>query len=319
MSQKGDQSSQLSGFSGVSVIRSSSPQPHDVTQPSKHGDTERLLNDVAECEETITEAARVQLIQECLQEVANDGGLLPPETSSKLRQIIQAQSVYKYLKVAVDIGDGIQTQLLGITDVSKPELNTDERKMVKAEVERKIRDKCQKFITKYEKLGGNIKEAMDTNKSCARLDLSRMNESLLSDWKEKIGEVCNEYQRDVVKLAELLEDWKKLKYDDVEEINTKKAETKLLQSQIAEIQARLTKISCTIKMFKETPTTITAFKTISHELDEKIAHVEGEIKRKKLLKKQYEDLQGTEYDEVLKRYLDLCATIKKEERLLEML
>ncbi|XP_011309229.1 uncharacterized protein [Fopius arisanus] len=319
MSQKGDQSSQLSGFSGFSVIRSSSPQPQEIIQSSKQGDTEKLINDVTECEETITEAARVRLIQECLEEVANDADALPPETSSKLRHILQVQSVDKYLRIAVNIADGSQTQLLGITDVSRPELSFDEKKMVKAEVETRIQEKCQRFITKYEEFGGNIKEAMDVNRSRCRLALCRIDESLLSDWKEKLGEVCNEYQRDVMKLAELLEDWKRLKYDDVEEINVKKAETKRLQSQLAELQARLSKISCTIKMFKETPRTIAAFKSISHDLDERIAGVEGEIKKKKLLKKQYEDLQGTEYDEVLKRYLDLCATIKKEERLLEML
>lgn len=172
------------------------------------------------------------------------------------------------------------------------------------------------FLPRYAKLGGNTRDPRDLDNAPY---LIRFNESLLTDWKEKIGEVCNEYQRDVMKLAELLEDWKKLKYDDVEEINVKRAGTKLLQAQIAEIQARITKLSCTLKMLRETPTTISAFKTISHDLNEKIANVEGEIRKKKLLKRQYEDLQGTEYDEVLKRYLDLCATIKKEERLLEML
>lgn len=160
---------------------------------------------------------------------------------------------------------------------------------------------------------------MDNDKSGVNNNLSIVNDNVISHWRDKLEDVINEYQRDILKCDELLNEWQKYKFNDMEELNLKKADEKYLQAQIAEAQAKITKITCSIKMFKETPMTIDAFKKLSNDLDDKINTIETEIKKKKELKKQYEELQNTEYDDVLKRYLDLCATIKKEERLLEML
>lgn len=160
---------------------------------------------------------------------------------------------------------------------------------------------------------------MENEKSGVQNDLSNVCDKIISHWRDKLEDVCTEYQRDVLKCDELLSEWQKYKYNDMEELNLQKSNDKYLESQIAEAQAKITNITCTIKMFRETPTTIDAFKRISHDLDEKIINIENDIKKKKALKQEYEELKNTEYDDILKRYLDLCLTIKKEERLLEML
>lgn len=101
--------------------------------------------------------------------------------------------------------------------------------------------------------------------------------------------------------------------------NLEKAGHLLLQAQIAELQAKLTKLSCTIKMFKETSTTMDAFKMLNQAIEEKLKAVQDEIRKKEELKKLYDNLKNTEYDEVLENYLQLCNAIKKKKHILNKL
>lgn len=311
------ESSQLSGFSGISTISCSSPKLPSTINNNKNLD--KTLQKLTKCEKSIVELAKLKLIYECLENITTNNQL-PSDLNNKLEQILLSHNVEKYLHLPTDTKHGnIKSSLLGIMDVKKPELTVDEKKVIRKILENNINIRTNSFIKKFEEAGGNYREALDNDKSGVHNDLTMVNDNIISHWRDKLEELCNEYQRDILKCDELLNEWQKYKFNDMEELNLKKADEKYLQAQIAEAQAKITKITCSIKMFKETPITIDAFKKLSHDLDDKINNIESEIKKKKALKKQYEELQNTEYDDVLKRYLDLCSTIKKEERLLEML
>lgn len=134
-------------------------------------------------------------------------------------------------------------------------------------------------------------------------------------WKDKIEELCTQYEIDIVKCKTLMNEWNELKYKNVSQIYLEKAEHVLLQAQVAEVQAKILKLSCLIKMYKETPITIDAYKALNIFVDKKIFTIMNEIKEKKNLKKQYEELENTEYDEILKTYLHFCKAIKKQKQI----
>lgn len=160
---------------------------------------------------------------------------------------------------------------------------------------------------------------MGTKDSIMKQQLLDFNKLDVSHWKDKIDETLDEYQRHILICAELLEEWLQLKHVDIGNFNTKNAQSKLLEAEILEIQAKATKIKYTISMFNETSVTLDAFRILDRKLDEKLDDILLEIKKKKILSKQYQDLRGTEYDDILRRYLDLRSTIEKEERLLNSL
>lgn len=141
----------------------------------------------------------------------------------------------------------------------------------------------------------------------------------MMEWKSKIEEASTEYENALQKYINLIDKWKKLKYENMSKVYLEKSEHLLLQVQVAELQAKITKLSCRIKMFKETPTTINAFKQLNQLIQDKLRAITDEIRQKKDLKKLYENLKNTEYDEIVDIYTNLCKAIKKKEQMLNML
>ena len=171
---------------------------------------------------------------------------------------------------------------------------------------------------RYENLGGSTKDIVKNNESILRSRFQQKSELENLHWKDKIDEVCLEYKRDLLHCLKLLREWNELR-NKINEKNTKDAERLLLLAEIAETKAIITKLSCTIRMYKETPTTVDAFKILNEHLDEKIASVNEEIAEKTELKKAYDVLRSTEYGGILKKYLELCHIVKKKRILLHKL
>lgn len=164
-----------------------------------------------------------------------------------------------------------------------------------------------------------MKEVLKSTDSVMRKKLLEPYELKVLQWKDKFEELCIQYEADIVKCNTLMNEWQKLKYKDTSQIYLKKAEYTLLQAQVAEVQAKITKLSCIIKMYKETPITIDAYRTLNTIVDDKLFMITNEIKEKENLRKQYENLQNTEYDDVLEKYINLCKAIKKKKQILEKL
>ncbi|KOC70648.1 hypothetical protein WH47_03664 [Habropoda laboriosa] len=212
-----------------------------------------------------------------------------------------------------------ESSILGITDLPKYDLSYEEMLDTKCYVESLLREKIHNFILRYEQLGGNMKEVLRSTDCNMRKKLFESYEVQLLQWKDKIEELCAQYEADVMKCRSLMNNWNKLKYKDTSKLYLEKAEYILLQAQVAEVQAKITKLSCIMKMYKETPITIDAYRMLKTAIDEKLFSVMSEIEEKENLKKQYESLQNTEYDEVLKTYSDLCKVIKIKKQILEKL
>lgn len=139
------------------------------------------------------------------------------------------------------------------------------------------------------------------------------------EWMNKIEETNVEYESALQKYINLMDKWNKLKYEDMSKAYLEKSEHLLLQAQVAELQAKITKLSCRIKMFKETPSTIDAFRLLNQAIEEKLKAVTDEIRQKEDLKKLYENLKNTEYDEILKNYTELCKAVQKQKQMLNMI
>lgn len=176
------------------------------------------------------------------------------------------------------------------------------------------------FVTcyRYEAIGGNVKEALKSNEYNMRYKILECNTRIM-EWKNKIEEATVEYESALQKYINLLDKWNNLKYEDMSKVYLEKSEYLLLQAQVAELQTKITKLSCRIKMFKETPTTIDAFRLLNQLVEEKLKAVTNEIHQKEDLKKFYENLKNTEYDEVLKSYIELSKAIKKKKQILNIL
>ncbi|RLU20482.1 hypothetical protein DMN91_007092 [Ooceraea biroi] len=138
-------------------------------------------------------------------------------------------------------------------------------------------------------------------------------------WKNKITELILQCESDLSEYASLIDRWNKLKYADMSQAYLEKTGHLLLQAQVAELQARITKLSCTIRMFKETPTTVEAFKALNRLVEEKLEEVTDEIRQKEDSKKLYDSLKNTKYDQVLQTYLQFCNAIKKKKHILDTL
>lgn len=139
------------------------------------------------------------------------------------------------------------------------------------------------------------------------------------EWMNKIEETNVEYESALQKYINLMDKWNKLKYEDMSKAYLEKSEHLLLQAQVAELQAKITKLSCRIKMFTETPSTIDAFRLLNQAIEEKLKAVMDEIRQKEDLKKLYENLKNTEYDEILKNYTELCKAVQKQKQMLNMI
>lgn len=164
-----------------------------------------------------------------------------------------------------------------------------------------------------------MKEVLRSTDCNMRKKLFEPHDVQLLQWKDKIEELCAQYGADIMKCRILINNWNQLKYKETSRSYFEKAEYILLQAQVAEVQAKITKLSCIMRMYKETPVTIDAHRILNSAIDEKLFAIMNEIKEKENLKKQYENLQNTEYDEILKTYLHFCKAIKKKKQILEQL
>lgn len=171
---------------------------------------------------------------------------------------------------------------------------------------------------RYEELGGNVKKALKSNECNVHSQSLECYEIPAIQWKNKIEELILQCKSDSLKYTKLIDRWNKLKYKNMSQACLEKAGHLLLQAQVAELQAKLTNLSCTIRMFKETPTTIDAFKMLNQLVEEKLKAIRDEIHQKEDLKKLYDNLKNTEYDEILENYLHLCNAIKKKKHILEL-
>lgn len=172
--------------------------------------------------------------------------------------------------------------------------------------------------SRYEAIGGNVKEALKSNEYNTRYKILECDTRMM-EWKSRIEEATVEYENALQKYKSLMDKWNNLKYEDMGKAYMEKTKHLLLQAQVAELQAKITKLSCRIKMFKETSITIDAFRMLNRVIEEKLKEVTNKIRQKEDSKKLYEKLKNTEYDEVLKNYTELCKAIKKKEQILNKL
>lgn len=138
-------------------------------------------------------------------------------------------------------------------------------------------------------------------------------------YKNKMEDLILQCESDLLNYINLIDKWNKLKYEDMSQAYLQKTGYLLLQAQVAELQAKITKLSCTIRMFKETSTTVDAFKMLNRLVEEKLKTIMDEIRQKEDLKKLYDNLKNTEYDQVLLIYSQLYNAIKKKKHILDML
>ncbi|CAK9816905.1 hypothetical protein ANTPLA_LOCUS9162 [Anthophora plagiata] len=273
------------------------------------------------CEENIGEHIKYKVILECIEEATkNVKGTLSEGVVTKIKGLLLIHELNKYMHLPSTLKN-IQEELtiLGIVDLPKYDLSYEEVLDTKCCVESLLREKIHNFILRYEQQGGNMKEVLRLTDCNMRKKLFESYEVQLLQWKDKIEELCAQYEADIMKCNSLMNSWNELKYKDTSKFYSEKAKYILLQAQVAEVQAKITKLSCIMKMYKETPITIDAHRMLNTAIDEKLFSVMSEIEEKENLKKQYESLQNTEYDEVLKTYSDLCKAIKIKKQILEKL
>ncbi|XP_033202392.1 uncharacterized protein LOC117230258 [Bombus vosnesenskii] len=290
-----------------------------TNQESNH--LEKTIKCLASCEDSIGEHVKSKVILECIKEASmNVNGILSDDVAFKLKGLLSIHELNKYMHLP-STSKNIQEELciLGITDLPKFDLSYEEILDIKYCVETLLREKIHEFILRYEQLGGNLKETLRSIDGNMRKKMFEPHEIQIFQWKDKIEELCAQYEADIMKCKALMNKWNTLKYKDVSKLYLEKAEHILLQAQVAEVQAKITKLSCIIKMYKETPITIDAFRTLNVAIDKKLFAILSEIKEKENLKKQYEKLQNTEYNEILKTYLHFCKAIEKKKQLLEKL
>ncbi|XP_076246801.1 uncharacterized protein LOC143186869 [Calliopsis andreniformis] len=295
----------------------------NVTHPNQdYNHLQKAVKYLTLCEESIGEFAKNEIVLDCLKEVSlNKKGTLSEGVTNKLRGLLSIHELNKYMRLslpATSLGNvQEESSVLGITDFPKYDFTHEEVLDIRCYVETLLREKIHEFVLRYENLGGNMKEVLKSTNCNMRKKLFEPYEIQLFGWKDKIEELCSQYEADILKAIALINQWNTLKYQDTNQIYLEKAEYLLLQAQVAEMQAKITKLSCIIKMFKETPITIDAHRILNAAVDEKLFVVMNEIKEKENLRSQYEKLKNTEYDEVLKTYLHFCQAIKKKKQILE--
>lgn len=152
---------------------------------------------------------------------------------------------------------------------------------------------------------------MKKNESKEYQQISEVFETDFLNWKNKILEECAKYEKDILEYKSLFNDWVNLKHGDMNDIQYKKAESLLVQVQVSEVQAKITKLSCILKMFQATPMTLNAYQIVNSNLDSEISKLNEEILKKEATLQLYEDLAGTEYDQISQRYQEICEAIEK--------
>lgn len=278
---------------------------------------EETIKSFSVCEKSMNEHRKASIVYQCLKEVSlNHKDVLSKSIVNKLRVLLLNHELDKYIHLPSSMKHmQDQLMLLGIIDLPLSDLNPDEKLEIKCCVETMLREKVHDMILKYEELGGNVKKALKNNEDSKFLEY----DISIVEWKNKIEELILQCKNDSLKYAKLMDRWNKMKYEDMTQTYLEKAGHLLLQAQVAELQAKLTNLSCTIRMFKETPTTIDAFKILNQLVGEKLKTVRDDIRQKEDLKKLYDNLKNTEYDEILENYLQLCNAIKKKKHILDQL
>ncbi|XP_012541319.1 uncharacterized protein LOC105839509 [Monomorium pharaonis] len=282
---------------------------------------EKTMNSLALCEENISEHIKTNIVYQCMKEVSlNHKDVLSKSTANKLQILLLIYQLDKYMHLpstTKHMQDKLM--LLGIIDLPLCDFNPDERLEVKCCIETMLRERIHHMMLRYEALGGNAKEASRNNECDVHNKFLEYYDAPAMQWKNKVEDLISQCESDLLKYINLMDKWNKLKYEDISQAYLEKAGYLLLQAQIAELQAKITKLSCTIRMFKETSTTINAFKKLNRIVEGKLKMVSDEIRQKEDLKKLYDNLKNTEYEEVLSIHLQLCNAIKKKRHILDML
>ncbi|CAL1678568.1 unnamed protein product [Lasius platythorax] len=281
---------------------------------------EKTMKSFSLCERNMSEHRKANIVYQCVKEASlNHKDVLSKSTASKLRVLLLNHELDKYMHLPSSMKHmQDELMLLGIIDLPPSTLNPDEKLEIKCCVETMLREKMHSMILRYEELGGNVKKALKSNECNVHSQSLECYEIPAIQWKNKIEELILQCKSDSLKYTKLIDRWNKLKYKDMSQACLEKAGHLLLQAQVAELQAKLTNLSCTIRMFKETPTTIDAFKMLNQLVEEKLKAIRDEIRQKEDLKKLYDNLKNTEYDEILENYLQLCNAIKKKKHILEL-
>ncbi|KAG7205365.1 hypothetical protein KM043_007365 [Ampulex compressa] len=292
-----------------------------TTSNSGNSCLEKAYKSLSLCEDSTADYVKNKMIVDCIKEASSNAGKrLSENVVAKLKGLLVLHEMDKYMHFPPTVKH-TQEELtvLGITDLPKYELGYEERLDIKCCVESILREKIHKFILRYESSGVVLKEILRNNERNAPSRLLESHSMRILQWKDKIDQLCTQYEVDILKSKDLIEKWSQLKYKDMTKIYLIKSEHLLLQAEVAEVQAKITKLSCIMRMFKETPTTIHAFKMLSEIVEEKLNALTNNIRNKEDLKKSYDNLKGTEYDNVLKNYLHFCKAIKKKKQILEMM
>ncbi|XP_046484451.1 MATH and LRR domain-containing protein PFE0570w [Neodiprion pinetum] len=280
---------------------------------------EEMNKALAKCKDVISDYAIRKLMYESVTEASfNRDETLPQSTAKKLRQLIAAHEVEKYLRLPNNSNDiNEKITLLGITNLSKIHLSYEEKLSIKKSVNCNLHKKARAFLSRFKVLGGNLEEFKKTDELNRHQKISEVFEMDQLQWKQKIEQECVVYEKDILEYKKIFSEWINLKYSDMNDVQLKNASSLLAKAQVLELQGKITKLNCSLKMFQETPMTLEAYQLLGSSLDSKISDVEDEIQKKEAIKKLYEDLGGTEYDQVARRYIELCKAIEKKKRMIE--
>ncbi|XP_076282555.1 uncharacterized protein LOC143210018 [Lasioglossum baleicum] len=304
-----------------SITQNTSRNTQCILQNQGFNHLQKAIKRLTLLEESIQNHVKSKIILECIKEAAmNEKKILSKDIVKKLTGLLLMHEIDKYMHLpSASIKAQEKMTLLGITDLPECDLTYEEKLDVKCYVEALLCEKTHDFVLSYEELGGNMKEVTRSNDNNTRKKLFQPYEVELYQWKDKIEELCEQYKADIARCKTLMDSWNNLKYIKLNRIYLEKAEYMLMQAEVAEVQAKITKLSCIMRMFKETPITVTAYKTLNSILDEKLSAKMNEINQKENLKRQYDSLQSVEYSSILKTYLELNKAIQKKKQILEKL
>ncbi|GAB1864148.1 HAUS augmin-like complex subunit 4 [Camponotus japonicus] len=282
---------------------------------------EKAMKSFSLCEKNINEHRKANIVYHCVKEASlNHKDVLSKSTANKLRVLLLNHELDKYMHLPSSMKHmQDELMLLGIIDLPSSDLHPDEKLEIKCCIETMLREKIHNMMLRYEELGGDVKKALKSNECNVHSKFPEYYDIPAVEWKNKIEELILQCKSDSLKYIKLIDRWNKMKYEDMNQAYLEKAEHLLLQAQVAELQAKLTNLSCTIRMFKETPTTIVAFKMLNQLVEEKLKAIQDEIRQKEDLKKLYDNLRNTEYDKILENYSQLCNAIKKKKHILDKL
>lgn len=299
-----------------SFIQNSTINPENVDQGSNS--LKKATKSFVICQNSMSEYAKAKLIFECIEDVSlNNNNSLSEETVKKLKELLLLHEIKHLSLTSKQVSQDIT--ILDIRDFPDIKFSYEEKLNIKTCVETLLHEKLHNFLVKYQELGGNLKELQRLHGLEGSSQLQENVDLEIIKWKDQFEDICAQYKSNYVDCASLINEWENIKNVDMNEVCHKRAQSLLLQSQIAEVQAKILKLTCLIKMYKETPKTVDAHNVLCKTLDDKLLEINSEIKRKEDLKKRYLALQNTEYDNILQTYLHLCNAIKKKKQIMQML